>query len=62
MKNKLSALKKLLKMKKFGVFLFMISFLVPEIFMILYYANYVTNDVKSFDSNWFKNTKSVMPL
>ena len=28
-----------------GVFLFVISSLVPEIFTILYYANYITDDV-----------------
>ena len=28
-----------------GVFLFAISSLVPEIFMILYYENYINDDV-----------------
>ena len=39
MKNKLSSYERPFKMKKDGVFLFLISFLVPEIFTILYYAN-----------------------
>ena len=62
MKNKLSTYERPFKMKKKGVFLFLISFLAPEIFMILYYANYITDDVISFDSNWCKNTKSVISL
>ena len=37
-------------MAKSGVFLFLISFLVPEIFMILCYANELTNDVTSGSS------------
>ena len=49
-------------MKKDGVFLFLISLLVPKIFMILYYANWITDDVISYDSNWCKNTKSVIAL
>ncbi len=34
-------------MKKDGVFIFLISFLVPEILTILYYANEITDDVTS---------------
>ena len=33
-----------------GVFLFVISSLVPEIFTILYYANYITDGVMSGSS------------
>ena len=32
-------------MKRDGVFLFVISSLVLEIFMIFYYANYITDDI-----------------
>ena len=39
MKNKLSSFKRPFKMKKDGVFLFLIFLLVPKIFTILYYAN-----------------------
>ena len=38
-KNKFSLFERPFKMEKSGVFLFLISSLVPEIFMILYYAN-----------------------
>ena len=39
MKNKLRSYERPFKMKKDGVSLVLISSLVPEIFMILYYAN-----------------------
>ena len=39
MKNKLGSYESPFKMKKDGVFLFLISFLVLEIQTILYYAN-----------------------
>ena len=38
-KNKFSLFERPFKMEKGGVFLFLISSLVPEIFTILYYAN-----------------------
>ena len=50
MKNKLSSFERPFKMKKGGVFLFVISSLVPEIFTVLYDANYITDDVINFDS------------
>ena len=39
MKTKLNSYERPFKMKKDGVFLFLMSFLVPEILTILYYAN-----------------------
>ena len=63
MKNKLSSYGRPFKMKKYGVFLYLISaFLVPEVFTILYYANKITDDVISFASNWCKNTNSEISL
>ena len=44
-------------MVKDGVFLFLISFLVPEIFTFLYYANLITDDVTRC-----KNIKSIISL
>ena len=42
---KMHSFKRLFKIEYNGVFLFVISFFVPEIFKFSYYANLVTDDV-----------------
>ena len=62
MKNKLSSNERHFKMKKDGVLLFLICFLVPKTFTIWCYANQITDDVIIVDSDWCENTKSVISL
>ena len=44
-KNNCSIFERLFKLKKNGIFLFGISFFVPEIFTFLHYANEQSDDV-----------------
>jgi len=45
MKTKLNSYERPFKVKKDGVFLFLMSFIVPEILTILYYADWIADDV-----------------
>ena len=48
MKKKFSSFKRHFKKEKNGVFFFVISFAVLEIFTILYYVNRISDDVTMF--------------